>query len=466
MKNRKIGVWLGCLVAAASAAAATPYTHQNFLDDPEEFHFAIVPDRTGGDLRGAWTNALAKVNLLRPAFVMTVGDLIPAGWLDESSVIAQQEELKEQLKSVVPPFYSVVGNHDIQTPVSKRVWQWYFGDDTYYSFLYKGVLFVALDSQDAGISDAQYAWARELLAKHRDVRWTFFFMHSPSVWLGARWQAFEREALAGRKYNVFAGDLHTYFHARRNGNDYYALSVAGGGSAMNGQDPSRHMHLEGPECGEMDHIAWVTVPKAGKPVVANIRLDGIFAGDYLDQSNSKTTYVTNPYDDPVDPAVAAHLEKLDRRRRERLYRWDAKTFDRWAAPGGGKPGAAWTIADGEIRWDATQGPSAIENTTDYGNADWHFQYKLEKGAEARLVYVEPDGAEKPVEYVMANDLCRPWKWTHGRVAVTGRLVTFEIDGVRSDVTMRETEKPAGRFQLRVVKGKGAFRGIYIYDLRK
>ena len=59
-----------------TGTAATPYTHQNFLNDPEEFRFAVIPDRSGGDWRGAWTNALAKVNLLRPDFVITVGDLM------------------------------------------------------------------------------------------------------------------------------------------------------------------------------------------------------------------------------------------------------------------------------------------------------------------------------------------------------------------------------------------------------
>ena len=130
--------------AAFRCAAATPYTHQNFLDDPEEFRFAVIPDRAGGDHRGAWTNALAKVNLLRPTFVMTVGDLIPFGWLDEAAVEPQYAELKAQISSVVPPFYAVVGNHDIANDDARRVWKRYFGD-SYYSFVYKNTHFIALD---------------------------------------------------------------------------------------------------------------------------------------------------------------------------------------------------------------------------------------------------------------------------------------------------------------------------------
>ena len=61
---------------AAGASEPKPWTHLNYQNDPDEFQFAIVPDRSGGDYRNAFTNALAKVNLMHPEFVMTVGDLM------------------------------------------------------------------------------------------------------------------------------------------------------------------------------------------------------------------------------------------------------------------------------------------------------------------------------------------------------------------------------------------------------
>ena len=52
-----------CLFSAvAQGAEPRPWTHLNFQNDPDDFQFAIVPDRTGGDYRGAFTNALEKVN--------------------------------------------------------------------------------------------------------------------------------------------------------------------------------------------------------------------------------------------------------------------------------------------------------------------------------------------------------------------------------------------------------------------
>ena len=52
---------------------------QGFLNDPKDFQFAIVSDRTGGPRAGVFPRAVEKLNLLRPEFVITVGDLIQGG---------------------------------------------------------------------------------------------------------------------------------------------------------------------------------------------------------------------------------------------------------------------------------------------------------------------------------------------------------------------------------------------------
>src|SRR5262245_18966304 len=42
----------------------------------DQFQFAIVSDGTGGHRRGVFSKAVQQVNLMQPAFVMSVGDLI------------------------------------------------------------------------------------------------------------------------------------------------------------------------------------------------------------------------------------------------------------------------------------------------------------------------------------------------------------------------------------------------------
>ena len=298
-----------------------PWSHLNFQDDPDDFHFAIVPDRTGGDFRGAFTNALAKVNLLRPAFVMTVGDLIP-GLKPPMVIRPQQIALTNMASKVIAPFFYVVGNHDIgrsrpgyprNNEESLEVWKEFFGERTYYSFTYRGVLFVVLNTMEGrdsrrpqcGITKEQYDWLRKTLAAHADARWTMIFMHQPGVWLTMEWEAIEKNELANRNYTVFAGDWHHYLYARRRGHEYYVLSVAGGCGSCVGNASG----LMGREYGEVDHVTWVTMTKDG-PVVANLTLDGILPGDWLTQKTTLSREHPYPIDEPTDPEVVEKLGKI------------------------------------------------------------------------------------------------------------------------------------------------------------
>ena len=337
---------LGLALLPAIAAAAVPWSHQNFLDDPEEFSFAVIPDRTGGDCRGAWTNAIAKANLLRPEFVIGVGDMIRGSWHSNESIRRQWEELKEMVAKSEAPFYCVVGNHDVHAPPrtptqtvdgvkvhpyedSLRLWNEFNGPD-YYSFVRKGVLFVCLNSMDSsdgvGFSEKQCAWLRRTLAEHQDVRWTFFFMHAPHVWNRPEWEKLEDEVLSKRKYTVFAGDWHTYLHVKRLGRDYYVLSVAGGAGNMHAYDYDKRSVLMGPEWGEMDHLTWVTVTKDG-PRVANICIDGVLPGNYLNVLTTKNTTPPVVLDRPATKEMFERVERNRKTSRERR-----KSADVWVAP--------------------------------------------------------------------------------------------------------------------------------------
>ena len=62
-----------------------PWTDKDFLNNPKDFQFAIVADRTGGPRAGVFPKAVSKLNELRPEFVITVGDLIQGGAAIEMS---------------------------------------------------------------------------------------------------------------------------------------------------------------------------------------------------------------------------------------------------------------------------------------------------------------------------------------------------------------------------------------------
>ena len=255
-----------------------PWTHLEFDNDPYDFQFAIISDRSGGARPGVFEDAIHKLNWLRPEFVMSVGDLIDGvGRGDSLQLDKQWEEHFERIKPLRMPFFHIPGNHDIKATSEFQVgyWNQLFGTP-FYSFRYKDVLFLALFTNEGfqQISDEQVNYFEQVLAEHADARWTLLFMHHP-LWMYPHESNFGRiEALLeGREYTVFAGHHHRYRHEKRQDSNYYVLATTGGGS-----------RLLGNSFGQFDHITWVTMSDQG-PVITNLRLDGILPHDV---SNKET----------------------------------------------------------------------------------------------------------------------------------------------------------------------------------
>lgn len=283
---------------------ATPYTNTGFQNDPDHFQFAIVGDRTGGMRPGVFRAAVERLNWLQPEFVVSVGDLISGYSEDEAELEGQWAELDSIVAHLDMPFFYVAGNHDMGNEAMRALWRERMGRD-YYHFVYRNVLFIALNTEDppiplpketldgiayfrelmredpekgkalleanrderkkielpVAISDEQVAWAAKTLEEHPGVRWTLVFMHKPAwEYDSANFERIEA-LLEDRAYTMFAGHQHNYVHTRRKGRDYIRMGTAGG-----------VWHHEGP--GNMDHVSWVTMSGAG-PIVTNLLLNGI-----------------------------------------------------------------------------------------------------------------------------------------------------------------------------------------------
>ena len=253
-----------------------PWTHLDFYNDPMNFQFAIVSDNTGGSREGIFEKAINKINLLKPEFVMCVGDLIQGYTQDTAQINFEWNEFNTSLEKLQPPFFYLPGNHDITNTVMQREWEKRYGR-RYYHFVYKNTLFITMDSNDDddfSISEDQMNYVIESLKNNEDVRWTFIFMHHP-IWTYDTNQRFEKieSELKGRKYTVFAGHNHRYHHKLRNEHNYYILATTGGSSS-----------LEGHRFGRFDHITWLTLTDDG-PVFANLELNNILPHDV---SNDET----------------------------------------------------------------------------------------------------------------------------------------------------------------------------------
>ena len=83
---------------AIEAGAKNPWTSLNLNHDPDEYHFAVVSDRTGGHRDKVFSRAVQQINLLQPTFVMSVGDLIEGYSLKEDVVNKQWDEFDSYVK--------------------------------------------------------------------------------------------------------------------------------------------------------------------------------------------------------------------------------------------------------------------------------------------------------------------------------------------------------------------------------
>lgn len=258
---------------ALDKGRANPWTHLSLRNDPDEFQFALVSDRTGGHRAKVFSQAVARLNLLQPEFVLCVGDLIEGGKQKPDALLAQWKEFDGYVNKLQMPFFYLPGNHDTGNDDNDKVWRERYGR-RWYHFTYRGVLFLCLNTDDppgsSSIGPDQVNYAKKVLSENKGVRHIVVAMHKP-VWTYAdkkkdNWVAIEK-SLAGLPYTVFCGHVHRYRKYVRQGRPYYQLATTGGGSKVRGV-----------EYGEFDHVVWATMKKDG-PVFANVLLDAVLPDD-------------------------------------------------------------------------------------------------------------------------------------------------------------------------------------------
>ena len=248
---------------------AKPWTSLDINNAPSKFHFAVVTDNAGGPRPGIFAEAVSKINLIQPEFVMSIGDFIE-GYEDTKEALDRQWDVfMQDVAGFEMPFFFVPGNHDVGRPLWAEVYKERFGVP-YFHFTYKDVLFLCLNTNDApdagtGIGEEQIAYVAKTLEEHPDVQWTLVFQHKP-LWndRGAKGWPEVEALLRQRNTTVFAGHTHNYLNQEDEGISFITMATTGGGS-----------RLRGPAFGEFDGVVWVTMTEEDGPRVANLLLDGI-----------------------------------------------------------------------------------------------------------------------------------------------------------------------------------------------
>lgn len=279
-----------------------PWTAKPFDSGSDRFTFAVFSDLTGGERPRVFGVAMAQLNLLRPEFIIGVGDLIEGETGDRAELDRQWDDFDRRASNARAALFYVGGNHDLAGIAMQEAWSDRYGP-RYYHFVYRNVLFLVLDTEDhtpertreierlraealerveaegwaamaeteysripeyaaGAISAAQSEYFRNAIAANPDVRWTFLFLHK-AAWEreGETGFAAIEAALANRPYTVFHGHEHAYRQVQRHGRDYIRLATTGG--------------VQLPHKGRsMDHVTLVTVGDDGVDI-ANLLLSGI-----------------------------------------------------------------------------------------------------------------------------------------------------------------------------------------------
>ncbi|WP_058275781.1 metallophosphoesterase family protein [Ruegeria atlantica] len=279
---------------------AVPWSEPLTSGDTSDLTFILHSDLTGGERPGIFELAARQMALLRPEFVISVGDLIEGGG-DRDALIAEWESFDARAALIGAPYVFVGGNHDLSSKAERAVWAERYGQP-YFHFRIKDVLFLVLDTEDmsaerretlaaqrakaveiyktdgpeafaetpyanslervtGAISKEQGDYFVDVVASNQDARHTFVITHKPA------WEAEEtefhriEEALSDMPYTVFNGHEHFYEYRMRFGRDYIQLATTSGE-----QFPKKGL--------SEDHVMLISV-RGDEVEMVNLMLEGI-----------------------------------------------------------------------------------------------------------------------------------------------------------------------------------------------
>jgi len=261
-----IGLALGVFRPALSEAASAPGAP---APAASEFHFVVLGDSQFDD-PSVLNRTVDQVRMLRPAFVVQVGDLIE-GYVDDLNVV--QSEWRRFRRQIEPlgeiPFYAVPGNHDLYNgqrqvdPRLERLFEEQWGS-LHYQFRYGNSAFVILNSDSSrlqnGIDADQLSWLSRVLAE-QDATHTFVFLHRPPRFLNGGDALHELFVRYSVDYVIY-GHHHHYHHELRDGVHYIMTNNSG-------ENALRYAEL-----GSFNHLLQISV-RDDEVSLASIEVDAI-----------------------------------------------------------------------------------------------------------------------------------------------------------------------------------------------
>lgn len=299
----------------------------------ESFDFVVLGDsNTLKPLEQSevFRQCLREFNILKPNFVVEVGDLILGG--PAAELPAQWDLFEETIRTCRVPYLVLPGNHDVRDAASEALWKQRIGP-TRYAFSYGNSLFLLLDSEELDavqqISDEQVAWVRQQLDVSKATN-IFVFLHQPyfepvgdpdnkAAYLQRHWSNVADVFRGHPVKAVFAGHRHGYRDCGTREGVHYVITggAASYGLAGNQEEGGFNHYLLVRVRGE--EVSWSVIkPNAVLPenVSNSGRMDELFNvrnkwvrgeelivpfGQAVDQDLRVT--VTNPRPTPMQSSL-------------------------------------------------------------------------------------------------------------------------------------------------------------------
>ncbi len=265
--------------------------------EKESVRFVVLGDRTSNTVEGVFADIIDEISLLHPDFVINVGNLIEASNDDSTLIQRQWAEVLNTINILPCDFYFVPGSNDINSDLTRSIFEGVTGFKRYYSFDRGNSHFVVLDNSITTwtpLNDAdpeQFAWLLEDLDKHKDAGHTFIFLNVPFYLntMGANTPApFMDACTRFRVRAVFSGSLHSYLYLNEDGTDYIVMGSSG--AETEDLDPAKGNFYHCLYATVRDEIFDAAVIRKGNIFLRNI----VTGSDYYEIQRAQGEVVSFP----------------------------------------------------------------------------------------------------------------------------------------------------------------------------
>lgn len=182
-KVRIIAALSGAAVFLAGCAAQVPVT--------DSVRFAVfgntAPPSPFSGFTPSLETVIADIESEKPAIVVHTGDAIYGGsdsdGINENDVRRQYRIFFSAMKGLHSAYYTIPGERDLFNG-NTHLYSEYAGRNTWYSFNYGSMHFIALDTSGMGekfIDDRQMDWLKKDLESFRESNAIFVLMHRPFI---------------------------------------------------------------------------------------------------------------------------------------------------------------------------------------------------------------------------------------------------------------------------------------------